>query len=692
MPRKAKPAASSRTQQLFEEKLATSGLDLEDAKLLGIDTIEADDVAKLHHTFSHKPALKINYFDALGQPMKDVPKAPGFYRLRFLGQGMEFKDLTGKEKRYVQLPDTAPCAYLPKTVDWAGLMPDTTTAIVITEGELKAAKSCKEGFPTIGLGGVWNFRSNKYGIRFVQALEDIEWLRRNVYIVFDSDLASNPNVLGALEELCYELGQRGAFVHVAWLPEVLGAGEKVGLDDFMVHHGDNAATEFAQLLGQADPVGLVKPLFELNRRYVYVADPGLIIDQTTQAKHKPGALKEHLASALTVSVKELVEGGVKYKRASAGAEWLKWPLRTSVSKVTYMPGQSRFVTNGLTYYNTWDGWKVQPKAGDVKPFIKLLEHLFKGAEPGAMEWFVRWLAYPLKYPGTKMFSSAVIHGRRHGTGKSLVGYTLAEIYGKNFTEIKQDDLHTNFNEWAENKQFVMGDDVTGSNKRQDNDVLKKLITQKMVRVNPKYVPSYEVPDCINYYFSSNHADAFFLEDDDRRFFIHEVKTVPLDDDFYMDYGLWLDSVGGAAVFDYLLKIDLGDFNPNSRAFMTSAKQRMIADVRSDLGSWVRHLLEDPDTVLKVGDILVKKDLFTNKELLQFYDPTGRTGTTANGLGRELRRAGATQVLDGKPVRTSEGQDRFYAIRRPLEWEQASLPEVSKHLDAYMGKAFKRPKF
>lgn len=692
MPRKQKQAASSRTTELFEEKLATSGLDLNDAKLLGMETIEADEVAKLHHTFSQKPAIKINYFDALGKPMQDVPKAPGFYRLRFLGAGMQFKDMTGKEKRYVQLPDTAPCVYLPRTIDWATMLPDTSSSIVITEGELKAAKACKEGFATIGLGGVWNFRSNKFGISFVQALDDIEWVRRNVYVVFDSDLASNPNVLGALQELCYELGMRGAFVHVAWLPEVLGAGEKVGLDDFLVFHGDNAATEFGELLRQADPIGLVKPLFELNERFVYVADPGLIIDQTTQAKHKPGALKEHLASATTVSIKELVEGGVKYKRASAGAEWLKWPLRTSVSKVTYMPGKGRFVSNGLSYYNTWEGWQVQPAAGDVTPFLKLLKHLFSSAEEGALDWFLRWLACPLQYPGVKMFSSSVVYGIKHGTGKSLIGYTMGRIYGKNFTEIKQTDLHTNFNEWAENKQFVLGDDVTGSNKREDNDVLKKLITQAKIRVNPKYVPSYEVPDCINYLFTSNQPDAFFLEDDDRRFFIHEVKVQPLDEVFYMEYVLWLDTGGAAAVFDYLLKLDLGDFNPAARAFMTGAKKRMIDDVRSDLGSWVRRMLDDPDNVLRVGEIVVRKDLFSNKELLTFYDPLGRTGTTANGLGRELRRAGAVQVLDGKPVRTREGQDRFYAVRRTAEWEVASAVDVVKHLETHLSPTIRKPKF
>jgi hypothetical protein len=32
---------------------------------------------------------------------------------------------------------------------------------------------------------------------------------------------------------------------------------------------------------------------------------------------------------------------------------------------------------------------------------------------------------------------------------------------------------------------------------------------------------------VNYYLTSNHADALFLEDEDRRFFVHEVMVNPL---------------------------------------------------------------------------------------------------------------------------------------------------------------------
>ena len=155
------------------------------------------------------------------------------------------------------------------------------------------------------------------------------------------------------------------------------------------------------------------------------------------------------------------------------------------------------------------------------------------------------------------------------------------------------------------------------------------------------------------------------------------------EEFYVEYDLWLDTGGSAAVFQYLLDLDLGDFNPAAPAFKTAAKERMIANVQSDLAGWVRMLLATPDHVLRVGELVIDKGLFTSKELLQFYDPTGRTGTTANGLGRELARAGVRQVCNGKPVRLADGsQGRFYAVRNVDQWLTSQPQLVIDHLNKW----------
>lgn len=667
------------THTLVLEKLASSGLTPETGIKMGVRGLTGKETQALYQNFLPLRSLYLPYYGVKGEPLSDWPNCPPFFRLRYLEEVNDFSKITeGHNPRYVQLPNTAPVAYFPKNQDWSGIYADVDQPLIITEGELKAAKACQEGFPTIGIGGVHSWKALKLGLEWLPSMECIAWIRRNVYICYDSDLRTNPNVTHALWGLATALHRQGALVSLVSLPS--DAKQKVGLDDFLLQPGSQE--QFRGLLKEAEPLGLTRILFNYNARYVYVRNPGLVIDETSDTKIAPAPFKDHVESVKRYQERKLnQDGSISYKMVSATEAWLHWPLRHYADQLTYQPGSPREFTVGeLRHYNIWTGWGVKPRPGNVKPFLDLVDHIFLDAEQGAKEWFLKWCAYPLKYPGVKLFTSCVIHGRNHGTGKSLLGYTIGRIYGKNFVEISQGDLHGNFNEWAEAKQFVLGDDVTGSNKRQEGDVLKKLITQRELRVNAKYMPSYVVPDCINYYFTSNHPDAFFLEDDDRRFFIHEVTKTPLPELFYAEYDLWLDTGGSAAVFGYLLALDVGDFNPAATAFKTMAKDRMIADGQSDLGAWVRTLQATPDFILRIGDIPMTRDLYTSKELLQLYDPSGKTGTTANGLGRELRRAGVLQIMGGKPIRLPDGsQGRYYIARKPEVWSVAQWGAMIKHL-------------
>lgn len=670
-------------------KLEESGLTEKDAKDLGIEFLTDRQTAALHPSFNAFTSIKINYYDPYGETMPDWHACDPFYRIRYLEKPSGFDGMTDKkEVRYVQEPNTAPCAYFPRIEDWETICAEPDEPIIITEGEFKSAKACKEGFPTIGLGGVYNWKSNKLGIPWIQSLESIEWKRRCVYLCFDSDYKTNPMVCAALKQFAEELEKRGSYVFLVSLPQLPGL-DKVGLDDFLVN-AHEANDQFAALLTNATPLGMVRPLYEFNNLYCYVRNPGLVIDRKTFNKVSPSAFKEHFAS--TTGYQEAIikgDGNVQYKQAPAAPAWLKWPLRSEVGRLTYVPGGEQVVDdNGAEAFNIWRGWGVSPEKGDVRLFKDLIDHLFTGAEPGAKQWFLQWLAYPIQNPGTKLFSTAVIHGLRQGTGKSLIGYTMGKIYGKNFTEINQMDLHNQYNEWAEAKQFVLGDDVTGSNKRQDADFLKKMITQREIRINAKYIPTYVVPDCINYIFTSQHADSFFLEDDDRRFFIHEVTVGPLSDDFYREYDEWLNRGPGAShLMHYLLNLKMGDFNPYGQAYRTDARDRMINNMRSDLAGFVRELRDQPDEILKVGKVAIDRDLFTSKELLAIYDPDGKTGTTAGGVARELAKGGFHQVYNGRPlVIPGEGQNRYYAVRNPEKWLKFMGP---KHLVAHISDCFSK---
>jgi hypothetical protein len=376
------------------------------------------------------------------------------------------------------------------------------------------------------------------------------------------------------------------------------------------------------------------------------------------------AFVDHAFAPRIYYEEQITQSGTKLVERSAAKEWLKWPHRATVKRTTYAPGAPRITATGEL--NVWPGWACQPKRGSIKPFTELLDHLFANSPSSERLWFEQWLAWSLQHPGDKIYSAVLMWGMHHGTGKSLVGYTMFKIYGRNATEIGDKDLYSNHNEWAENKQFVMGDEITGGERKRDiEDRMKSMITQKLLRLNPKYISSYTVPDCINYYFTSNHSDAVFLEDTDRRFFIHEVEGKPREDRFYQEFMEWLNSDGPSALFHHLLHLDCTGFNPQGHAPMTASKRDMTEQGRSLTDAWAARLADDPDSVLHFGGAKLPYSLFRIEEILTLFRQQNPEGQHygQHAVIRALRAAGFRPLkLQVRIHQAGWGRVRLWVLR------------------------------
>ena len=591
--------------------------------------------------------ILIPYHDADGN-------LTGFSRFRYL-------ETQGKKAlRYGQAKGSRPELYLPRNIAWTPILADTSHAIIITEGEFKAAKACAEGFPTLGIGGV---RCWQDGPKMLPALEAIKWKGRRSYVAFDSDAIKNPQVMRAENELARALMGKGAEVYILRLPELPGVA-KVGLDDYLIHP-EGGAVGFQALLDGAQLWSQFEMLHKLNEEVVLLED----LSRIYRLENKKIITA---ADFQNVSYADWTYPDGK-KTILAPRAWLGWPGRAKAKGLTYAPGQPDRYQGSI---NTWPGWGCEPKKGNVDPWLDLLQHLFLD-DPEAMRWFIQWCAYPLQHPGVKMYTASLLWGRAKGTGKTAIFYALGRIYGDNFLEIKNHDLAGNFNTFGVNRSFVYGDEINANDSHVNADYLKGLITEECTWVNEKFVPAYKMINCVNYGFSSNHSDALFLEKGDRRFFIHEVLAQPLPDEFYhKTFDSWLKGSGPSHLFDYLLHVNTSDFHPYARAPMTRAKEEMIESSRSEVGRWVASILDCPD-LLKINGNPVKK-LWTAGELLEFYDPQGRKKVTAKGVSAELKNQGMARAAAGACIRTPFGQVRLWTFDPKLE--KASTSEVGRIYD------------
>jgi hypothetical protein len=268
-----------------------------------------------------------------------------------------------------------------------------------------------------------------------------------------------------------------------------------------------------------------------------------------------------------------------------------------------------------------------------------------------------------------MHVSLAFWSHAQGVGKNLLFECMTAIIGATHsTVIGQAELAGNFNGWANRKVLVIGDEVSKSDRRQDTDKLKGLVTGTTVYVNEKYQPAREVPNFLNFIFLSNHHDALFLDDTDRRYFVWEITADRLPNANVQEFVKWRDSGGLAALMHFLMTHDLSGFNPKAPAPMTDAKLQMAQDNRSDLENWIAELMGSSVAQL------IGRELATGNELARRYafetqhrEPSAKTIVGTCKKHGAYARTNQVRLASGKKV-------RVLALERPGHWKLQPEPD------------------
>jgi hypothetical protein len=648
--------------QLFEAKCDEWGIAKEDRLRFG-EPLTRTQTAGLTKTDKFSgwavPSIRIYYYGVGG-------KRSDFVSLRFLVVSTDKEPIKGAPSfRYWHTPGVDPQPYYPKVadVDWNAVAANTSVKISLTEGAAKAWALTKAGRPCIGINGVWMFESRRNGLFFLSGLECIDWRGRKGEVVYDSDIREKVGVLAACSALMGELLNRGAKPCSVLLP-----GPEKGVDEYLKVH----AIEKYDTLDR-EPFALTKPLYEFNERIALLRKPHAVIDLHT------GEFSPVPEAKTWFKNNQVIVCGRDGKQRSKPAldAWLEWPLRKGFEGTDYLPGQSREVGKK---WNSWPGWPAQAVEGDVSLWDQLMTHVFGEDEEGrkARKYFEQWCAYPIQHPGVKLFVATVFISQIQGTGKSLTFNLLGSVYGKNFAEIGPEQLKNSFNEYLVGKQLVLGDEITNrKNLRVESDTFKRMITRETVEINSKNLRQYVITDCVNWALTSNHLDAVFLDDRDRRFFVWMVRGGELPEDLRKQLVAWWKSgqPAGALRWYFEQRVDLAGFDPAARAPMTSAKGSAIAAGMSDLETWAADLKADPMPLLRAGcENFKERDLWRIEELVDRVKASlGVNNVSHKAMANALRKAG---LLETDRVRTPFGRVSLWVVNNPEHYRNMSVADLA----------------
>lgn len=673
-PENGEARESGSLESLTLADLKRSGLERKDFKLLRIEPLDSETVEKEFKT--SRPGYRIPYFDLKGNLIQ-------YSRVRLLKMASKGGFNKRQSNKYTQPENSIPHLYLPPSRDWAKISKDVSKKILITEGEKKAALACKLGLNCIALGGVYGYKAKKRLWDVIPELTQIDWAGREVEICYDSDVARKSEVRDAMYGLASVLTNEFApkeinFVHLT----AENAGDKAGLDDYLLEHGLEGFEELDR--ESFRPTAM---LHQLNDRICFVNKLGKFYSIEHDVEYSGfWQLKDAYATSGSVT-------GSDGKPVLAVEHWYRWPSRRQVRTLTYQPGGANLTEDGDL--NTWKAPTLQPKKGNPKLWLKLVDHVIGGGRdedgnvrhPEYVKWFLQWLAYPIQRPGTKLLQACFIYGALHGTGKTfVVDPVMRGIYGEdNFKNFKSGSIGHQFNEFDGNTQFAAFDEVYLSTIRDRRELmgdLKDIITRETATVNKKFRSKIVLTDYCNYYLTSNYADALPLEPNDRRFFVIEVRD-KLPVEFYKELDTYLRKGDGAAeVYHYLLnEVDLEGFEPKGEALWTKWKTEVVGLAKSQFEEFIDKLKNDPSSLLTT-----KSGVSTSLELMRaedvhklflYHHQEGRWAfITEKKVSHALDRAGfpfkKAQVKAGSPKYS------LYAVLNRDEWEGRRKVEWARH--------------
>ena len=277
------------------------------------------------------------------------------------------------------------------------------------------------------------------------------------------------------------------------------------------------------------------------------------------------------------------------------SQWLWWTQGAgAVTQKDWLPGYPQFVDDMTVIdghlmpqehariLNTWNPIPVPKLRNGItsaQPWLDLWIKLY----PLTYLHAVRTFAFVLQHPGVKVQHGIQLSGPS-GIGKDTLLKVLAMLCGRgNWQQCTPSMIMSDFNEWARTLFLLLNelDSVKAEDRYGLYDRSKIYLASPpdVLPYNVKRATLQAIMNVLLLIATSNHLDTpLRMAGDDRRWYVMwtDVKRTDFAPDFHRKFHEWLDAGGSEAVMQYLLTLDVSDYDPNALPPMTDAKASVQA--------------------------------------------------------------------------------------------------------------------
>ena len=296
------------------------------------------------------------------------------------------------------------------------------------------------------------------------------------------------------------------------------------------------------------------------------------------------AFKDRYANKYVEIILDMTGKVQKIGAEQVAGWWLVQPSRRQFDGLDLVPNGPAILRGNRL--NLWRGWGVEPREGD---WSKLRQHMWvvlANEEKRSDDYIVKWSAWKYQNAGERPEVALNFKGKK-GTGKGVFMYSMLKVFGPHGLEVHNPQhLTGKHNKHLQNRLLVCADEAVWAGDKQAERVLKGMVTERTLTIEPKGVDAFPWPNKLAIIQSTNDKWVVPATWDERRYAVFEVNPIYMQQREYFEPLLAeIDNGGAAAMLYDLLEMDLDGWHPRYDIPQTEALIEQKVQSLDGLEQW-----------------------------------------------------------------------------------------------------------
>jgi hypothetical protein len=287
--------------------------------------------------------------------------------------------------------------------------------------------------------------------------------------------------------------------------------------------------------------------------------------------------------------------------------WLRSGRRRQYEGIEFAPGGGR-----PGYYNLWQGFSVEPRAGDCSKFLAHLRDNVAKHDEAIFNWVVGWFAQIVQEPTNKLGTSLALRGPQ-GAGKTKVGEVVGSLFSDHYALVADPRYITgNFNSHMKSLLLLHADEAFWAGDKRAEGRLKDLVTGSFFFLELKHIDPIPVANYLRLFVTGNQDWLVPAGFGERRFAVldmgeEHVKDLP----YFAAIDEEMNNGGREALLHYLLNFDLSRVNLRVIPKTTALLEQQIVSATPQQSWWLDTLRSGklPSGATKEPNKCPKRKLF-----------------------------------------------------------------------------------